>query len=325
MTGIGLITNVNSTRNKAGAYRWDKMEALLASRGAGPLMGRDTSSVTEVRDVVREFRDKGVEIVCVNGGDGTQHYVANEIAKAYGTERPLPVLVPLKGGAMNMLAKNLGVTGTPAESMARVADLARAWRDQGTEPPTAPLNTLQVDCPALGYRGIGFVYATGIAYKLLVEYYEGGNPSFRNALKVVTSTISGFVLGRGSARSAFQREPIRIAADARELPFTTAFIACASTVPSLVLWFRPFKSDHMIPAGEGFYFMANDMDDWDVIRNVSSLSKGGYAHDRLFNEVVRSTTIESSCGFTLDGELFSPPGTVDLTLSQGPTFRSLVL
>lgn len=323
MPRIGLITNANSTGNKAGSYAWSQMEALLTERGVGPVLGRDTHSVAEIRDVVREFREQGVTIVCVNGGDGTQHHVANEIVREYGAEGPYPLFVPLKGGAMNMLAKNLGVTDTPAASLARVADLVRAWRDRGTEPATMAVHTMQVDCPALGFRGIAFVYATGLAYKVLVEYYKGAKPGFVSAFRVVMATIVGYVLGRASARAALAREPIRLEVDGQELPFSTVFIACAATIPRLVLWFRPFKREHV--DGQAFYLMANDMDPWDVIKRFGTISVGACAHDRLFNEVVRSATIEARDGFTLDGELFSLPHPAALTLSPGPTFRCPVL
>jgi len=322
VSGIGVITNLNSKRNKTGAYCQKKMEAILGPLGPS----RDTRTLREIPPVIREFRDRMVEVICVNGGDGTQHYVANEIVKVYGENALLPPVVPLRGGVMNMLSKNFGVTGTPAKTLARVKELYSACKKAGKNLPVRHCGTLLVSCPSSGYRGIGFVYATGIAYTLLSQYYEGGEPSFRNAVNVVTSAIYGFVLGKRSARSAFEHVEARISVEGKPLPFPTILIAVASVIPRLVLWFKPF-CEHGEPRNKpGFYFMANDMDNWEVIRNVRTLSRGILnSHEKIFNDVVNTVTIESSCGYTLDGELFPLPGRAEVTISPGPSFNFLSL
>jgi len=326
MPGIGLITNVSATRNRTGAFSRALMEATLEAHGAAPAFVRDTAAVSEIVPALREFKERRCEILCVNGGDGTQHHVANALLAVNGPTGPFPVLVPSRGGAMNMLARNLGVSGTPAETLGRVAEIHRTCAVAGKPLPTRDVATLRVSCPAIDSTVAGFVHATGIAYKLLVQYYRSGKPGFRSAFNVISSTLYGFVLGTRVAKAAFERVAARITVDGRPLPMPTMFIATASAIPGLVLWFKPFKTHGLPPAGAGFYFMANDMDDWDILRNVRSLSVGEYEpHDKLFNDLATSVTISSACGYTVDGEVFEPSGPAEVTISRGPTFSFLTL
>jgi diacylglycerol kinase family enzyme len=326
VSGIGVLTNVNSTRNRKGAFDREVMAGILEARGVNPVAVRDTASVDQVAPALREFKEMGCEIVCVSGGDGTQHHVANALQSVYGPTGPFPVLVPLKGGAMNMLARNLGVSGTPAESLVRVAEIERASATAGIPVPVRDVSALHVSCQAIGSSVVGFVHATGIAFKLLVQYYKAGKPGFRSAFNTVTSTLTGFVLGTHQAKSAFERSPATITMDGKPLPMETMFIASASAIPGLVLWFKPFRSHDLPPPGEGFYFMANDMEDWDIVRNFRALSVGQHApHDKVVNETAACVTIHSPCGYTVDGEVFAPDTPAEVTISRGPAFRFLAL
>ncbi len=323
MPGIGVITNLKSFRNKNGAYTGDRMGTILGPHG----ICRDTGDLSEIPGVLREFRDRGVEIICINGGDGTQHHVANGVLTVFGERGPYPILVPFRGGVMNMLAKNFIPRGTPDRSLEAVRGVYRAAKDApGGRLPVHPCATLRVECPSIDLRGVGFVYGTGIIHRALSRYYGEGPPGFRNAVSVVTSTLSGFVLGSRAARSAIEHVEARIAVDGRSLPFRRILVAVASVIPDLILWFRPFPRRPGPPGGRGFYFLALDMNNWEVIRRAWALSRGTLPpHDKVFNGTAESVVIDTPCGFTLDGEVFTPPGDARITLTPGPTFDFLSL
>lgn len=322
MPGIGIITNLNSRRNKTGAYSQEKMSAIVGPQG----FSRDTRTLNEIPPIIREFRDKEVEIICINGGDGTQHYVTNEIVKEYGEKGPFPAIVPLRGGVMNMLAKNFNIKGNPAKTLIAVKNLYLLNKGSGGLLPVKKCWTLHVSSPAMDKSRLGFVYGTGIGYKLLLKYYGKGVPTFRDAFNVVASTVYGFILGSSTARSDFEHTEARITVEGRQLPFPTMLIVVASVIPNLVLWFKPFREKEKAGEKPWFYLLAMDIDNWEVIKNLRTLSRGTFPpHEKIFNDPASSAKIESDCGFTLDGELFHVSGKSEVTIAPGPSLNFLAL
>ena len=67
-----------------------------------------TETLDEVRGLAREFKEKGIDILGISGGDGTNHRTLSTFLEVYG-ETPLPKIALLRGGTMNNLANQLGI------------------------------------------------------------------------------------------------------------------------------------------------------------------------------------------------------------------------
>jgi diacylglycerol kinase family enzyme len=143
---------------------------------------------------------------------------------------------------------------------------------------------------------------------------------------VVASTAIGFVLGSSAAMSAFEHSKARITVEGRQLPLTSMLIVVASVIPKLVLWFKPFREKEKYDDKPWFYFLAIDIDNWEVIKNLRTMSRGTFPpHEKIFNDPVSSAKIESDCGFTLDGELFHVTGKTEVSITAGPSLNFLTL
>src|ERR1700751_5772681 len=104
MNPIGVIFNPFAYTNKKRTE--EQLNAIRKILGVNALV-RTTNSTDEVPIILKEFHEKEIKILCISGGDGTIGYVLSSYINLFGTE-DLPIIVPLKGGTMNMLSADVG-------------------------------------------------------------------------------------------------------------------------------------------------------------------------------------------------------------------------
>jgi diacylglycerol kinase (ATP) len=115
---VGLISNPNSRRNRAGLH---KVQGIVANQPR--IHHRVTAGAGEIAGVLREFARLGVNTLAINGGDGTGARVLTELLE----QRPfaqVPAIILLPGGTTNMNAADAGLRGSLPDSVRRVADWA---------------------------------------------------------------------------------------------------------------------------------------------------------------------------------------------------------
>ena len=98
---------------------------------------------TELARAVARFRAAEIDVLGVNGGDGTAHVVLTAFVRAYGAA-PLPRLLLLRGGSMNTVAHGHGIRGATRADPARGALRRRRGaplRTDRARPPRASPQT----------------------------------------------------------------------------------------------------------------------------------------------------------------------------------------
>ncbi len=91
MAGIGIVSNPRAQRNLRSPDTARRLRSLLDGEGEVA----DASTREELLAVVDRFKGRGIDVLAVNGGDGTGHVVLSAFAAAYGAE-PLPSLALLR-------------------------------------------------------------------------------------------------------------------------------------------------------------------------------------------------------------------------------------
>lgn len=198
---IGVVTNPNARKNR---FRPNRREALQDIVGG---LGRvaETRSVAEIRDVVDEFMDAGVRYWVSDGGDGSLHWLVNQVHDAMtprttetafeSGELLVPTFVPTNGGTIDFVAKKAGIRGR-AEGI--LAALVRAHREH-TPPRTSVipsmtirLTTRQGDRTEIVER-IGFATAVaGVPRNFMESYYrEDRVPGPKTIVKLLGKTVLG--------------------------------------------------------------------------------------------------------------------------------------
>jgi hypothetical protein len=116
---VGLISNPNSRRNRAGL---DKVRAIVANRPG--IHHRVTQAAGDIGGILEEFAGLGVNTLAINGGDGTTAHVFTELLERRAFAH-LPTIVLLPGGTTNMNAADAGLRGSLPASVRRLS----AWAD----------------------------------------------------------------------------------------------------------------------------------------------------------------------------------------------------
>ena len=114
-TIVGLISNPGSGHNR------DQFDRLRERIERSDILHRVTSTPGDIPAALAEFRDAGVGVLAINGGDGTNSAILGEMLEGgYFTQLPAVVLLP--GGTANMNAGDVGMRGSLRATINRFCD-----------------------------------------------------------------------------------------------------------------------------------------------------------------------------------------------------------
>jgi diacylglycerol kinase family enzyme len=303
--GIGVITNPRSRANKRDPGKMRRLGYLLGSAGAAEA----TKSIDDLYRVAEEFKRAKIDVLGINGGDGTIHVTLTAFLQTWGAD-PFPKVALLGGGTLNTIAKGLGLYARTDRLLYDVIDRYH----QGEELETLDRPILQV-----GDR-FGFIFGNGLVANFLDAYYATGKPSpWMGAKLLVRAALSSLVRGK-FARKLLQRFHGRVTVDgetwARE-DFTTIL---GGTVPEIGLGFAPFyrcwESSETFPLIGMHCSLAQLTMQLRRIHRSKPLRR-----DRAISVVAKRALIESDgeWSYTMDGDVYAGPRS--LALGPGPILR----
>jgi len=306
MGGIGIVTNPRAAGLRRDPADGRRLARLLGD--AGVALEADTPE--GLARAVETLVAARIDTLGVDGGDGTIHLVLTALAAAWGPA-PLPRLLVLRGGTMNVLAANHGLSGDPAGLLA--AFLAR--RRAGVPEVVAQRDLLRVEAegrPPL----LGFLFATGGAVTFLARFYASGRPAPGRAWLLLARAAASAMVGGGLARALTRREPLRIEADGDEWPDGSYLTLLAGTVPVLGLGFRALGRSDEQP---GFFHAVGVHGSLaQVLRLLPRVHRGApWRRRAALDAVARVLMVEGDAvRFMVDGDLY--PGSSRIRLSTGP-------
>ena len=119
---IGVISNPLSDGNRKGLQ---SVERMLA--GCGRPLHRRAVVPEEVKAAIGDFAARGINLVAVNGGDGTIHAVLTALFNAEWPDGR-PFLALLRAGGTSMIARDVGLPGSRLQGLSRLLGWAYAGR-----------------------------------------------------------------------------------------------------------------------------------------------------------------------------------------------------
>jgi diacylglycerol kinase (ATP) len=295
MGGIGIVNNPRSRRNRRRPGISRRLRAQLD--GEGEVL--DASTPEELDRAVERFRAARVDVLGVNGGDGTGHFVLTAFARACGGE-PLPPVLLLRGGAMNTVAHGHGIRGGPERILGDV--LAR--RRQGFPLRTFSRDLLRVSADG-GEPRYGFIFGTGALIAFLEAYYATGHPCPGMAALLLARGLASAAVGGAFAESLTRREPLRVASDGEEWPDERYLALGAASTPDIGLGFRAFERCGEQP---GFFHAVGVTGSLGQLAlAMPRLRRGApWRRELAQDEVARELVVEGDRPrFTIDGDLYA--------------------
>ena len=298
---IGIVTNP-----KARGLRRDRHLTRRLREIVGPWgQVREAPSRAGLGEVIREYRDLGVDVLGTCGGDGTNLAVLSEAVRAF---RPgeLPTFLFLRGGTVNTAANELGIRGHPEEILGR---LMRRYRRR------LPLPTVQRGLLGVQSRH-GFLFGAGMAGRFFEAYYGGPVGGVAWASVLAARIIGSAFIGGGFARWIFDPLEAEIVADGVRLPHGRFSLIIAGTIANAGLGFKPTyrAPEH----ADRFQLIASGLTPARLAANTARCLRGtkleGEPHFDLVCQEARIGFARPQT-YTFDGDLFRDG---QVTIVAGP-------
>ena len=305
---IGMVTNPHSGGNRKGI---GPVREFLARHP--DIHHGEAVTPEEVEALLADFSARNVNLLIVNGGDGTVQAVLTAL---YGDGRRLfshpPVLALLRAGTMSMLARDVGVQAEQAAALAKI----RAWSATSERRADLihPRPVLKVRRAGEQKALCGMFFGAGAILGGIELYHERVNPhGVRGELmpglillrillailmreeKLVAPTEMGMCVNGSSPR--------RIA----------CLAALVSTLERLFLGLHPFWGKETAP----LHFTAVKVKAPHLWRSLPFLLRGiptaaATPDNGFFSHNAGHVALEFRGRFTLDGELFAARGTLTI-------------
>ena len=310
MPRIGMITNPHSKLNKRNPNRPHLLGYILGEQGIFEI----TKSASHLEEVALKFFNSNIDILAINGGDGTVSLTISIFIRIYGT-KPLPKIALLKGGTMNVTAVNLGIRGQP-EKLLSILIQKSCQYDQIT---TQKLQSIHIG------DHYGFMYADGTAADILNEFYLKKTGHLGALFLGVRLWCSSLFNGSFS-RSLINSRKVRLSTESTNIEHSSLGVL-VSTVKRLPLRMPIFhhaskdkdKSLHAISVTS-----KPSMLKWHLVLAIyvkklgQTLSKNSFTCEKL------TISTQKKFLYTIDGELYQSERD-NVTIEKGPLIEFISL
>lgn len=310
MSGIGIITNPHSKLNKRYPQRSALLGYILGEKGRLEV----TNNIGDLERVAAEFKSKKIEILAINGGDGTICRTLTAFIKVYKND-PLPKVALLKGGTINVLANNLSISGTPEQILYRMVEI---YSNVEKDFETQILTSIEVE------GTYGFLFGNGAASSFLKEYYKRKSGPLGALLWTLAVWFSG--LWNGPLYRSVIEDHLQELYPAEGPSFTHSSLAVfACTLKKMPLGYPMFHSVHL--GTDQFQCVSFTMSAKDAVWKLpwTMVKLHQENNENKLSFTTSTLGIESGGGlfdYTLDGELYTS-ATNRLDIRTGPKIEFL--
>lgn len=315
---LGIIHNPASKRNRPGGASPGEPELGVHAANRLGVLNAAPGTRDELRAALRDFEKAGVELVGIDGGDGTVREVLTTLPDAYG-ER-LPKLAIMASGKTNVIGADVGHWGHGASAVERLVGRRRSKPLLTRSRATLDLS---IDGEALSARGMvfgaaGFTRIIGVAGTKV--HRRGFFQAPAVGLTVAAALLDTVV---GKQRADWRRgTPIRLSVDHASLGGTAHFLFLATTLERFMLGIWPFWGS----GGGPIHFLDVDAPPQRLMRATWCVLRGRqkpWMSERYRSGTAEEIALELHAPVILDGERFMPGESGIVRLSRGPTFEFL--
>ena len=317
---IGLLNNLRAGRNDA------QVERLLGFLRRHPdVVHAETNSADVVPEALADLARQEVDILVVNGGDGTLQYALTEILENQAFEGRVPMIAPLRGGRTNMSAGDLGASKDPVRGFASLID---DIENGHLSERVFPRQVLRVQHDVNEQAEYGMFFGIGVIHRAIGlnhQWFE--NESAHGAQGALGATlVTASLLGRlatGDHTGILQPDKVQVMIDGELQDRSEFFMMLASSLDNLFSRMSPFWGTG--PGGVQFSTIASNAHR--IPRSLAGILRGKplphvTEENGFLSRNAKRIQLSLDCGFTVDGELFDPrPGRIiELTADRTVQF-----
>ncbi|MFQ5416252.1 MAG: diacylglycerol kinase family protein [Myxococcota bacterium] len=307
---IAVLNNLRAGRNSAEVTR-----ILSLLRSYPEVVHIETDSARALPEALAEIARQNINLLVLNGGDGTLQYTLTEILSGREFDR-IPMLAPLRGGRTNMTAADLGARRNPVKGLRGLLEDAKAGRlsERIVNRPVLRIETHKGRTEQYGmFFGAGMIHrAIDLTHRLF--------PPGRSQGAFGAALVTAGLIARASLRDTngvLAPDKLQIVLDGEMVPDGEFYLVIASSLDRLFLRMNPFWGDG--PGDVRFSSIASSA------HRVSAAAPwllGGRARPFVSPETGYTSTqshraeLRLDCGFTIDGEIFEPVNDEVVTITS---------
>lgn len=293
---LGVISNPNSGGNRKGLAA---ISDIL--RDQPNALHREVVTLPETAAALDEFVRSGIDLVAINGGDGTIQTVLTALfhLKPY---KQLPLLTILRAGTDSAIARDIGIQGSRDRGLRKLINWIRHPDGKGTifERPI-----MRVQSSSLPQSLYGMIFGAAAIYQGILYCRRNIHPLGVHGALAPSLTAVRFLLDviRKNPQYA-TAAPSTIELD-QIAPIRGDFLmVLVSTIERLFLGLRPYWGTE---AGS-LHFAAISDRPQHLMRVLTSMALGQGCRLRTpqngyFSHNANEARLKLSSGFMLDGEL----------------------
>jgi hypothetical protein len=294
---VGVLNNPRSGGNRKGL---GAIRKILASYPQ--VCHREVLTPDDVASALVDFARKEVNVVAVNGGDGTIQAVLTVLCHHKPFET-IPHLAVLRAGTTSMTAGDVGLKGSRELALRRLL----AWAEGGEGEEVIlqrPVLRVQVDPHQDPVYGM-FLGAAGIYQGIQFCNNRLNRRGFRGEW-APGLTIALFLLAVASRGGDYVAPvPVSVGLDQSPPERRDYLLLMISALERLFLGLRPFWGREE----RTLHYTAVEARPQHLLRALPSLMRGrknryGTPENGYFSHNVQQVQLTFTSGFTLDGELY---------------------
>lgn len=296
---IGLLSNLRAGRSE---QRTNRLLRFL--RDYPEVVSVETTAAAAVPEALAELGRQNVELLAINGGDGTLTHTLTEILGRGTFGDRIPAIAPLRGGRTNMSASDLAAHKDPVRGLEEVI---RAVRTGRIEERVATRRVLRVAHGPLGEAQYGMFFGAGMIHRAIGVAHR--HFPARKGQGVLGSTLltAGLILryALGDRDGVLDPDKVDLLLDGKPTPHMEYTLMIGSTLDRLFAGMRPFWG-----TGPGkFRFTSVASNAERPGRAAPGILRGRPAswatpEAGYVSQNVQHVDLHMNCGFTIDGELF---------------------
>lgn len=313
---VGILNNLRAGRSGATVSR-----VLGVLRSYPRVAHVETETVAALPEALSDLARQEIDLLVVNGGDGTLQHSLTEILRGDAFER-IPLIAPLRGGRTNMAALDLGARRDPAKGVAALLAAVDAGRiaERFVSRPVLRVNSSNRRETYYGmFFGAGMIHrAVALTHRLF--------PSGRSQGVLGAGVMTGTLVAKAALQpkqGVLRPDKAQILLNGEMVPQGEFYMVIASTLRRLFLRMNPFWGRG--PGAVRFTCVASSSERYALTAPgilagrapASATPERGYT-----SENVERAELHFDCGFTIDGEIFPERSdeTVTLTGDRRTTF-----
>lgn len=299
---IGLLNNLRAGRSGPQVHK-----ILQVLRDYPDVRHVETHSVRAVPEALAALARENIELLILNGGDGTLQYALTRILTC-GEFDDIPMVAPMRGGRTNMSALDIGAHRRPAEGLRELLDAIYEGRIESrvVRRPVLRVETLRE--PSLNY---GFFFGAGMIHRAIALTHDLFPPGRSQGVLGAGLVTAGLILRASANRldGVLTPDKAQIALDGELIDRGEFTLIIASTLQRLFLRIDPFWGCEDAPVR--FTAIASPADR--TLRAAPGILRGRPpAHVKpeggYTGKNVETAELRLACGFTVDGEVVPPRG-----------------